>query len=278
MVSLHSPLYMSPEQAMGNRVDARSDIYAFGCVMYEALYGKPPFQAENPIRTIMKHIGQAPVPISADEVGQSIPDGLKYIIFHCLEKEPLDRYQSMHYLKYDLILESEHKSIYQYHKTFVSKDDELRAAQRVLAQKNLELNILKRQTGIRYRLSSSEVGSVAFFSTCVITALVCFSFQPKITYEQTIPALESNVQALRISHGHDSYFASELLHLARKYEGLEQFEKALPYFKEAWEIYREQPDRNEVSMKECTLYYAIRLRKLHRYAEAEQILSSWPIK
>ncbi|MGL1446836.1 serine/threonine protein kinase, partial [Vibrio parahaemolyticus] len=59
-----SPLYMSPEQCLGNKLDARSDIYALGCVMYETLTGHPPFEASNPIKIILKHVNDLPTPIS----------------------------------------------------------------------------------------------------------------------------------------------------------------------------------------------------------------------
>ncbi len=264
---LGSPLYMSPEQAMGNRVDARSDIYAFGCVMYEALYGRPPFRAENPIRTIMKHIGQAPVPVSAEEVGQSIPDGLKYIVFHCLEKEPLDRYQSMHYLKNDLILESEHKNIYRYEKKFVSKDEELREVQRELAQKNLELNILKQQTGARYRVPEIHTGFAVLFFAFVMIAFLFSGFHvQKVSYKPIDASLKSSAIVTK----HDSSYAAQLESRGKEYEALGDYEKALPYYEQAWAIYRKQP-KEIGNLVVCTLRYTYVLRQLHRGAEADQI-------
>ena len=97
-----SPLYMSPEQCMGNKVDARSDIYAFGCVMYEALTGSPPFAGDNPIRTILKHINEQPKPISKLPQDYKVPADLESVIMHCLEKDPADRYQNADELLKDL--------------------------------------------------------------------------------------------------------------------------------------------------------------------------------
>jgi len=55
-----SPFYMSPEQCKGDQLDFRSDIYSFGCVMFETLTGKPPFSGQNPVKTILKHLTKTP--------------------------------------------------------------------------------------------------------------------------------------------------------------------------------------------------------------------------
>jgi serine/threonine protein kinase len=80
-------LYMSPEQSLGQRTDARSDIYSLGCLMYELLVGKPPFDADTPFALLYKH-GNEPVQDSP-YLGEWAP-----IIFACLQKEPNDRPQT----------------------------------------------------------------------------------------------------------------------------------------------------------------------------------------
>lgn len=94
-----SPLYMSPEQCTGEHIDARSDIYSFGCVLYEMLTGKAAFAAENPIKTILKHINEEPVAIE-----KPLPAGIAQVLQFCLKKEPESRYQSMAELQRDLEL------------------------------------------------------------------------------------------------------------------------------------------------------------------------------
>jgi len=106
-----SPQYMSPEQCLGEHLDHRADIYSLGCVMYEALAGKPPFTANNPIKLIFKHINEAPPPIVRPMQGHQIPSGLKSIVARCLEKEPSKRYQSMSELIRDLTLVQEGKFV-----------------------------------------------------------------------------------------------------------------------------------------------------------------------
>src|ERR671923_1831709 len=64
---LGSPSYLSPEQARGNPVDARSDVYSLGCVLYEMLCGRPPFDAESPVGIAYKHVHEMPPAPSALE-------------------------------------------------------------------------------------------------------------------------------------------------------------------------------------------------------------------
>jgi tRNA A-37 threonylcarbamoyl transferase component Bud32 len=90
-----SPLYMSPEQCAGRTLDRRSDIYSFGCLMYEAVTGKTPFEAKTPIALFQSHqIKEAPRFNTLIEK-PDISNELEAIILKCLEKHPEDRFQSM---------------------------------------------------------------------------------------------------------------------------------------------------------------------------------------
>jgi len=99
-----SPAYMSPEQCKGERVDRRCDIYAFGCVMFECLIGKPPFARENPVKTILAHIYDQPPSVRSKLIGYSAPDAVAAVINRCLSKDPSDRYGSSKELLDDLEL------------------------------------------------------------------------------------------------------------------------------------------------------------------------------
>jgi tRNA A-37 threonylcarbamoyl transferase component Bud32 len=94
-----SPAYMSPEQCLGKKVDASSDIYSLGCVLYECLSGVPPQLGENPVQTILKHVHDAPPPFRPE---LNIPLSLQKVVFCCLEKNPADRYESADELCRDL--------------------------------------------------------------------------------------------------------------------------------------------------------------------------------
>jgi serine/threonine protein kinase len=98
-----SPSYMSPEQCMGYQLDARSDIYSLGCVMYELLSGQPPFICDNPVQTIVKHLSELPERLNRPDLASSeIPTSLASLVLRCLEKDPRNRYQSMEQLRKDL--------------------------------------------------------------------------------------------------------------------------------------------------------------------------------
>ena len=92
--------YLSPEQASGQPVDVRSDIYATGCVLYELLCGTPPFTGRSPIVVANKHVREAPRPPSERRAG--IPKDLDAVALKALSKNPLNRYQSAAEMRADL--------------------------------------------------------------------------------------------------------------------------------------------------------------------------------
>ncbi|MBA3737905.1 MAG: protein kinase, partial [Actinobacteria bacterium] len=85
--------YVSPEQARGDPVDHRSDIYSLGCVLYEMLTGRPPFEAADPLAVAYKHVHEAPVPPTSLEL--SIPPVLEAVTLRAMEKDPAARFQSV---------------------------------------------------------------------------------------------------------------------------------------------------------------------------------------
>jgi hypothetical protein len=97
-----SPLYMSPEQCRGNELDARSDIYSLGCLMYEALAGRTPFKGENPMQTLLMHLQEQPQPLSSSSES-AVNAKLNTVVLACLEKDPINRYQSANELLQDLL-------------------------------------------------------------------------------------------------------------------------------------------------------------------------------
>jgi eukaryotic-like serine/threonine-protein kinase len=94
-----TPLYMSPEQARAMDVDQRSDVYSFGCLMYFALSGEPPFYGDSILDTMYAHVSKE---VSPFDPKLKIPDALAMIVYKAMEKEPADRYQDMRTLGGDL--------------------------------------------------------------------------------------------------------------------------------------------------------------------------------
>jgi CheY-like chemotaxis protein/tRNA A-37 threonylcarbamoyl transferase component Bud32 len=99
---LGSPLYLCPEQIMGNKADERSDIYSLGCVFYQMLTGYPPHLAEDPMAIVVKHVKEDVLPFKKLRPDVSFPAGLEEIVLKMLEKEPQVRYQSMADVNADL--------------------------------------------------------------------------------------------------------------------------------------------------------------------------------
>jgi serine/threonine-protein kinase len=90
---LGSPNYLSPEQARGEHVDPRSDIYSLGCVLYEMLAGRPPFDAETPVAVAYKHVHEEPQPPSAVE--PTVPAALDAVTLRAMAKDPEDRFATV---------------------------------------------------------------------------------------------------------------------------------------------------------------------------------------
>ncbi len=87
-----TPAYMSPEQAQGKPVDARSDVYSIGLVMYEMFSGQRAFTGVTPIELAMKQVQETPTPPSALE--PHLSESLNRVILKCIEKNPRQRFQS----------------------------------------------------------------------------------------------------------------------------------------------------------------------------------------
>ncbi|HET9892014.1 MAG TPA: Stk1 family PASTA domain-containing Ser/Thr kinase [Mycobacterium sp.] len=93
--------YLSPEQARGEAVDARSDVYSLGCVLYEILTGEPPFTGDSPVAVAYQHVREDPVPPSQRHEG--ISADLDAVVLKALAKNPDNRYQTAAEMRTDLI-------------------------------------------------------------------------------------------------------------------------------------------------------------------------------
>lgn len=90
-----TPEFMSPEQARGQTLDSRSDIYSLACILYEALTGKLPFDARTPMEYVGKHVTAQPIALDERVPGRRFPAGLGEVLDKALSKHADSRYQSV---------------------------------------------------------------------------------------------------------------------------------------------------------------------------------------
>jgi len=88
-MTMGTPLYMSPEQIHGNKVDHRSDLYSFGVTCYYLLTGKPPFDGDTPLSIAVKHLNEEPVPLG--EIRPDLPKRLTDLVHQMMAKKPQGR-------------------------------------------------------------------------------------------------------------------------------------------------------------------------------------------
>lgn len=101
--------YLSPEQAQGQPVDARSDLYSAGCLLFELLTGRPPFVADTPVALAYQHVGQQPEAPSA--LVPDIPPEYDMVVLHALVKDREMRYQSAEEFADDLVATRSHRPV-----------------------------------------------------------------------------------------------------------------------------------------------------------------------
>ena len=90
-----SPKYMAPEQIQGGQVDARTDVYSLGIMMYEMLAGKVPFERPSSVNILMAHVGEPPPPMRAVNPHIVISPNFEELVMRCIAKDPNERYTTM---------------------------------------------------------------------------------------------------------------------------------------------------------------------------------------
>ena len=93
--------YLSPEQARGDRVDARADVYSLGCVLYEISTGEPPFVGESPVAVAYQHVREEPV--APSRRNREITPDLDAVVLKAMAKNPDNRYQTAAEMRIDLV-------------------------------------------------------------------------------------------------------------------------------------------------------------------------------
>ena len=93
--------YLSPEQARGEHVDTRSDLYSTGCLLYELVTGAPPFTGDSPVAVAYQHVREDPEPPSAYD--ETLPTAVDAVVLKAMAKNPANRYQSADEMREDLL-------------------------------------------------------------------------------------------------------------------------------------------------------------------------------
>ena len=94
-IFMGSPKYMAPEQITAGAITAKTDIYALGCMLYEMLVGKPPFERGAPMATLVAHVNEAPPAMSARNPEAAVSPTFEALVLRRLEKQPDKRFASM---------------------------------------------------------------------------------------------------------------------------------------------------------------------------------------
>jgi serine/threonine protein kinase len=89
-----TPEYMAPEQAEGEKLDGRTDVYALGVIVYQLLTGEVPFKSSNFVALLTKQVSEPPMPPREKRPDLDIPPGLELVVLHCLEKQRENRYST----------------------------------------------------------------------------------------------------------------------------------------------------------------------------------------
>jgi len=92
--ALGSPLYMSPEQSKGKKLDGRCDLYSLGCVIFESLTGAPPFVGKSAVETILLHLSEDPPTLREASLGRTYPEHVEELVSRLLAKDPEKRFQT----------------------------------------------------------------------------------------------------------------------------------------------------------------------------------------
>ena len=135
--------YLSPEQARGESVDMRSDLYSAGCVLYEMLTGRVPFDGDSPVAVAMQHLHAKPAPI--ESIAPDVPQAISHVCMMAMEKNPKYRYQSAMEMAAELRLSLEGRTERMQPRLVEAmlQGNELRQAQAVLVEAGEKKNAVK---------------------------------------------------------------------------------------------------------------------------------------
>jgi serine/threonine protein kinase len=218
-VIVGTPLYMPPEQWEGEKADIKSDIYSFGCTLYEMLAGRPPFESSDINKLKISHLEEEPEPIF------NISKELNFIVIKCLHKKPEARFVNFEDLG-EAILEC--SEFLEKNRTISQRVEEgwYRLTSEELTSKGFGLLHLRRdREAIRYFKKAVELNP----NNYVALGYMGYCFGNVNEHENAIEVCE---KAIKINPG----FAHAYGNLGYSYSKLNQFEKAIENYKRAIQL------------------------------------------
>lgn len=190
-----SPLYMSPEQCRAKPLDARSDIYSLGCVIYATISGESPFRGMDPMECMFKQVNDNPRPLG-EACNCTLPPGLEEAVARAIEKDPEKRYQTMREFGEALanvlmeLSPDTYKSISQI-PIGTSTTTSVLPIQNVAASANLERTVLSgsqrpvettlaphEEAEVKKKETHAKVNAIATVGILIVVGIAYFVFQP----------------------------------------------------------------------------------------------------
>ena len=189
-----TPAYMSPEQAQGEKIDGRSDVYALGVILYEMLSGTQPYQATTPMAIVVKHITD-PIPHILD-ANPALPAAIEAVIEKAMAKNPDDRFSSAGELYAALNAVAAGQSAEEALETASFTATRIAAAKtRMVAGKT---RVSEPTTGSpkKFNIAIPMIGIVGILGICLLAVVAMYVFGPGLGI--TLPFIESPTQAVAV--------------------------------------------------------------------------------
>jgi serine/threonine protein kinase len=240
-----SPLYMSPEQCTGQKLDKRSDIYSMGCLMYETLTGKPPLIGANVLETMHKQLNDTAAPIVDDKSQNRLLKRLDAIIAKCLAKDRKARYQDMTELRNDLIMardESDARWRVMSLAGKVQKPANRKGRVSPLVLPAVATVVISSLLLAIARTSSEAMGRFKTYDNRSVWVSMPPNEPPSATFPEEKAALESKLQSVSNDSKNPKYLEA-LENLARKCRKNGDWSDAAQYYSKSIKFMNEQPVR-----------------------------------